>query len=215
MSVQNLEPITGRQEQDGHSRLVSVLKWVFPISALLLVGSIFVFSNTQKLREGLIIADAKLIELATGQKITNPHFSGVTKSGDAFSISAEWAMPDGPKPDKVELSKPRTTINFTNGRTMRTNAGTGALNLITSEAVLADGVDLKTTNGYSAKTAAVHMNFESGNVVSDGPVHADGPVGSIEAGSMTLTQNLHLNPAGNAVLLFKNGVKLIYKPQEN
>lgn len=208
------EPKVGIAERDGYSRLITILKWAFPIVAILLTASIFVLSNTSKLREGLIIADATLAELAIGQKITNPHFSGVTKSGDAFSISAEWALPDGPKPDNIELSKPHTTISFKNGNTMRTNAGTGALNLMTSEAELSGNVDLHTTNGYQASSSNVQINFETGNVFSAGPVRAEGPFGSIQSGTMTLKQDLDVNPAGNAVLMFNNGVKLLYKPDD-
>jgi lipopolysaccharide export system protein LptC len=193
--------------------MVTILKWALPISAALLVASIFVMSTTTKLQEGLIIPDEELAELAFGQKITNPNFSGVTNSGDAFTITAKWALPDGPLPENIELSEPRTTISFENGSTMRTNAGMGKLNLRSSEAELSQGVNLDTTNGYTAESSSILINFETGNVLGTGPVRANGPVGSIEAGNMTLTQDLDVKPTGHAVLVFNNGVKLIYKKQ--
>mgnify|MGYP000126722653 CR=1 FL=1 len=209
--MENQQPTIGVKERDTYSRVVTVLKWVFPAMAILLLASIFLLSKT-KVGEIIVMTD-DIRELAIGQKITNPHFSGVTKSGDAFSISAEWALPDGPTPAQLELNRPRTTIDFKDGTTMRTNAGAGDLNLKSSEARLSGGVKLRTTNGYVANCIAMLINFESGNVISDGPVQAEGPVGSIESGSMTLVQDLHLNTSGNAVLMFKNGVKLIYKPK--
>ncbi len=212
--MQNQEPTAGEKRRDGYSRTVSVLKWAFPIVAVLLVGSIFFLSNANKLTELTKVLDGPLAELAVGQKITNPNFSGVTKSGDAFTIAAEWALPDGPKPTRVELNKPRTTINFKDGRTMRTTSGAGALDLRSSQATLSDGVNLRTTDGYVASTTNVEINFKSGNVYSEGPVVADGPFGSIEAGAMSLTQDLDQNPTGNAVLVFNKGVKLIYNPAE-
>jgi lipopolysaccharide export system protein LptC len=212
--VKNQEPTIGVSKRDGYSHLVIVLKWAFPVVGAILVGSIFLLSNASKLSELAEVIDGPLAELAVGQRITNPNFSGVTKSGDAFSIVAEWALPDGAKPTKVELSKPRTTINFQDGRTMRTTAGLGALNLQSSEATLSDGVNLRTTDGYIATSTSIEINLETGNLYSEGPVMAEGPVGSIEAGSMTLTQNLDQNPTGNAVLVFNNGVKLIYNPAE-
>ena len=194
--------------------MVRVLKWAFPIVGIFLVGSVFLLSNANKLSKLTEVIDGPLAEIAVGQRITNPNFSGVTKSGDAFTIIAEWALPDGPKPTKVELNKPRTTINFKDGRTMRTTAGLGALNIRTSSATLTNGVKLRTTDGYTATSKSVQINFETGNLNSEGPVIAHGPVGSIEAGAMTLTQNLDQNPTGNAVLVFNNGVKLIYKPTD-
>lgn len=194
--------------------MVRVLKWAFPILGVLLVGSVFLLSNANKLSKLADVIDGPLAEIAVGQRITNPNFSGVTKSGDAFSIVAEWALPDGPSPTKVELSKPRTTINFQDGRTMRTTAGLGALDIRTSEATLTDGVKLLTTDGYTATSTSVEINLETGNLYSEGPVVAEGPLGSIEAGAMTLTQNLDQIPTGNAVLVFNKGVKLIYNPAE-
>lgn len=204
------EPRRGVARKDRHSTVVRILRWVLPVVALLLLASIFLLSNSSKVRQGLIIADSKLAELAIGQKITNPNFSGVTKSGDAFSISADWALPDAPSPEKIELNAPRTTIDFQNGRRLETNAGSGLLNLNSSEATLSNEVDVMTSNGYRAHSTALLLNFETGNVYSIGPVNAEGPIGTIEAGSMTLLQNLDQNPAGNAVLMFNNGVKLVY-----
>lgn len=206
-------PHAGVARTDRHSRVVRVLRWLLPAIAVILLASIFVLSNANKVRQGLIIADSKLAELAVGQKITNPNFSGVTKSGDAFSISAEWALPDGPNPDQIELMKPRTTIDFEGGRSLKATAGSGLLDLRKSLAALEDDVDLLTANGYTARTGGLMLNFETGNASSDGTVSAVGPVGSIEAGQMELIQDLHLKPVGNAVLRFTGGVKLIYNPK--
>ncbi len=201
---------------DGYSKMVRVFRIAFPLIALLLLASIFLFSNSKIIREGLIIPDAELAELAIGQKITNPHFSGVTKAGDAFSISAEWALPDAPRPDIIDLHLPVTTIDFQNGRSLRSQSATGHLDLNSNEATLAGGVSLLTSDGYDARSEELLLNFETGNVVSPGPVTAIGPLGSIEAGAMTLTQNLDQNLAGGkGVLLFKKGVKLVYIPEAN
>ena len=41
-----------------------------------------------------------------------------------------------------------------------------------------------------------------------------GPVGMIEAGTMQLLQDLDKNPdGGESVLIFKGGVKLVYRPK--
>ncbi len=196
--------------------MVRIFRVAFPLVALILLASIFLFSNSKKIREGLIIADAQLAELAIGQKITNPHFSGVTKAGDAFSISADWALPDAPKPDSIDLNLPVTTIDFQDGRRLKSHSATGHLDLQENVAILAGGVSLLMSDGYNARSSELVLNFETGNVVSPGPVIAEGPLGSIEAGAMELRQDLYENPQGGAgVLLFKKGVKLIYKPVAN
>jgi lipopolysaccharide export system protein LptC len=200
---------------DGYSRLVKITKVILPIVALAMLASIFVLSNNKAIREGLIFTDVEMAELAIGQKVTNPHFSGVTRAGDAFSISAEWALPDAPAPERIDLNLPSTVIDFRDGRTLKARSATGSLNLKTNEAVLQSGVRLATSDGYSAKSERLMMNFRTGNIFSPGPVSATGPVGSIEAGSMQARQDLDQNPNGDkSVLLFQNGVKLIYIPRQ-
>lgn len=202
--------------KDRYSRMVRVFRIAFPVIAVLLLASIFILSKTSNLREALIITDAKLAELAIGQKITNPHFSGVTKTGDAFSISAEWALPDAPIPERIDLNSPLTTIDFQDGRSLKSKSDTGVLDLSKNLATLAGVVSLVTSDGYTAYSDKILLNFETGNVLSPGPVNAVGPQGSIEAGSMELRQDLNINHfGGKGVLLFKNGVKLVYIPKPN
>ena len=202
------------KKQDGYSRLVRVFRVAFPLVAVALLASIFLFSN--RLPTSLINIPPEVIELARGQKITNPHFSGVTKVGDAFSISAEWALPDAPQPVRIELSKPVTTIDFQDGRNLRSESSTGMLDLAKNIATLSGGVSLVTSDGYNAHSEKLLMNIETGNVFSPGPVNAIGPLGSIQAGAMELRQDLDKNQTGGkGVLLFKKGVKLVYIPQTN
>ena len=199
--------------KDTYSQFVRIAKIGFPITAALLLIGVFVFNKANPIRDGLIIPGAGLAELAVGQKITNPHYSGVTKSGDAFSISATSALPNAPSPDLVDLVLPRTTIGFADGLEVQTSSDYGQLNLNTQEAILTGTVFLETSDDYQAKADKVVMNFYTGNAYSIGPVVANGPIGHITAGNMRLTQDLHENTSHNgAILSFGNGVKLVYYP---
>jgi len=203
------------ETKDSYSQFVRFAKIGLPILAGFLMVGVFIFTKANPIRDGIIIADSKLAELAVGQKITNPHYSGVTKSGDAFSISAESALPNAPKPDQIDLVAPSTTIGFSDGLEVKTQAQTGLLNLETQEATLSGAVSLKTSNDYNANVEKIILNFYTGNATSPGPVRASGPVGNITAGSMNLTQDLHQSPSGEGpILRFGNGVKLIYYPKQ-
>ncbi len=204
------------QEKDTYSQFVRFAKIGLPVLATFLMIGVFVFTKANPIRDGIIIADSKLVELAVGQKVTNPHYSGVTKSGDAFSISAESALPNAPKPDQIDLVAPNTTIGFTDGLEVKTSAKAGLLNLETQEATLSGSVVLETSDNYNANAKTIVLNFYTGNATSPGPVEVDGPVGNIKAGSMELTQNLHETPAKEGpILRFGNGVKLIYYPKQD
>lgn len=193
--------------------MVKLAKIALPLVAVGLFASLFVYSKTNEIRDGLIFADEELRKLASEAKITNPQFSGVTSAGDAFSVSATIAQPDAPKPGRIDLENPSTTINFASGVDLDASAGTGSLNINTNIAELHERVTLRTSNGYQAEAGTIVMNFRTGNVDGTGSVRAQGPIGTIEAGELHLIQNLDENPrGGNAVLIFKNDVKMLYKP---
>lgn len=204
-----------KAQKDSYSNFIRAAKFALPVLAIFMFASVFVFTKSNALRDGLIIPDKKLAQLAVGQKITNPHYSGVTRSGDAFSISAEAALPNAPKPDQIDLIAPSATLNFANGFEVRAHSETGRLQLDTQEATLSGTVALTTSDNYSAKAEKFIMDFYTGNASSPNSVQVTGPMGHISAGNMELTQNLHEEGfSGKAILRFGNGVKLVYYPNK-
>jgi lipopolysaccharide export system protein LptC len=201
--------------RDRHSRRVAIAKIALPLVGFALFASLFVYSKTNPVREGLIFADTELRRMASEAQITNPRFSGVTTAGDAFSVSATIATPDAPKPGRVDLQDPSTTVSFASGVDVAASAKTGSLDIEASTARLAGDVYLETSTGYRAETAGIELNFLTGNVSSPDGVMASGPIGRIEAGTMQLQQNLDKDSGGGqSVLIFKNGVKVVYTPTE-
>ncbi len=202
-----------KETRDTYSQLVRFVKVGFPVMALLLFIGVFVFNKANPIRDGVITPIPGLTDLAVGQKITNPHYSGVTKSGDAFAISATSALPNAPTPDLIDLVLPNTVIDFADGLEVQTSSNFGQLNLNTQEAILTGSVLLETSDNYQASSEKIVMNFYTGNAYSIGPVTANGPIGNITAGKMHLTQNLHEKTSQDgAILSFGNGVKLVYYP---
>lgn len=199
--------------KDTYSQFVHFVKIGFPVMAVMLFVGVFIFNKANPIRDGVIIPKPGLTDLAVGQKITNPHYSGVTKSGDAFAISATSALPNAPTPDLIDLVLPSTVIDFADGLEVQTSSNFGQLNLTTQEAILSGSVSLETSDEYQASAEKIVMNFYTGNAHSVGPVTANGPIGHITAGEMHLTQNLHDETSHNgAILSFGNGVKLVYYP---
>lgn len=204
-----------QRARDRYSRRVAIAKIALPLVALALLASLFVYSKTNPVRDGLIFADSELRRMASEARITNPRFSGVTTAGDAFTVSATIATPDAPKPGRIDLEDPSTTISFASGLDLASSAKTGSLDIKTNIARLAGDVFLEISTGYRIETAEIVLNFRTGNVESPDGVLATGPIGRIEAGSMQLLQDLDKNPdGGQSVLIFKNGVKVVYTPRE-
>lgn len=204
-----------QRTRDRYSRRVAIAKIALPLIALGLLASLFIYSKTNAVREGLIFADSELRRMASEAQITNPRFSGVTTAGDAFSVSATIATPDAPKPGRIDLEDPSTSISFASGVDLASSAKTGSLDIKTNIARLSGDVLLETSTGYRVETDEIMLNFRTGNVETPDGVTATGPFGRIEAGSMELLQDLDKNPeGGQSVLIFKNGAKVVYTPRE-
>jgi lipopolysaccharide export system protein LptC len=67
---------------------------------------------------------------------------------------------------------------------------------------------VNTSAGVVVRTDAVKTSLETATLVTDGPVEATSSLGQITAGQMTLIQQNH----GVHVLVFQNGVRVIYQP---
>lgn len=198
---------------DPYTRFIKALKYVLPLVALGLFVSIFTFSKQDAIRDGLIFTTAEMADLATGQKITKPHFAGVTSNGEAFTLSAKQALPDAPKPTRIVLEFPNAQINTSKGLAITSKATTGVLDIKGKLATLTGDVSMETSNGYTARSEEITIDFRTGNASSNGRILAQGPAGSIEAGGLEARQNLDIAPTGGqAVLLFTGGVKLVYIP---
>ena len=201
--------------RDAYSQFIRFAKIGFPVLAALLLIGIFTFNKVNPIRDGVVVSEVGAASLSTGQIATNPHYTGVTKSGDTFSISASSALPNAPSPDLIDLVLPNSTIGFTNGLEVHTTSNFGQINLSTQEAIHTGSVLIVTSDNYIANSEKIVLSFYTGNAYSPNQVTANGPMGKITAGTMRLTQGLHDKTSHiGAILSFGNGVKLVYYPIE-
>jgi lipopolysaccharide export system protein LptC len=63
------------------------------------------------------------------------------------------------------------------------------------------------SSGYSVKTEQLSANLGTTGMIADGPIEGTAPGGTIEAGRMEL-----IVKDGAQLLVFTNGVRLVYDP---
>lgn len=201
---------------DTYSRFIKIVKYILSVIAICLFASIFIFSKKDAIRDGSIFTSVEMKKLAIGQKITNPHFSGLTETGQAFNLSAKEALPNAQKPNIIILEFPHAEFTTDDGISIISKATKGKINIQKRLATLTGDVSFDMSNGYSAQSEHLEFNLKTGSALSPGKIIVNGPFGSIEAGNLSLTQNFSTEDKMNsAVLLFKNGVKLIYKTKDS
>ncbi len=196
---------------NSYSRFVALTKVILPIIALGILSTLFLFSRDIDPTQSIPYADVDVEELAREQRIGAPNYAGVTEDGAAISITAKSARPS-PDNAKIVTATGLTAIieDAMDGR-LEIIASDGVINTDQQIVTLQGGVQILTSTGYIIDTAGLTAALNETSVITDGRITAEGPLGTLNAGQMTLeTQN---GPNGSHLLVFKGGVKLIYDPK--
>ena len=193
-----------------YSRMVAWLKILLPLAALALLSTLFLISRGRDHTGTLPFSQVDLRERVNEQAISAPQFSGATANGDLISFTAETARPDSVVANLAHVSKLRAKIELTSTVLITFRAEQALLNTQHEEAELTDGVVIESSTGYIVRSDDLRTKLARIDAETTGPVRAIGPPGEIQAGLMRLTAD----PETHEVqLLFTNGVKLLYQPQ--
>lgn len=184
-------------------------KIIFPLVALGLLSTMFLFSRTVDPSDAIPFAEIDVEMIAREQKLTSPRFSGTTSDGSAVIVDAESAVPDLTNSRRLSIQKVVARIESLSGPSYGIIADTALYDGNDDLLDMEGNVQLSTSTGYRLETDKLVANLAVTGVDAPGAVSGRGPAGRLQAGSMTLSTN------GNTqVLVFKNGVKLIYDPKE-
>jgi LPS export ABC transporter protein LptC/lipopolysaccharide transport protein LptA len=176
-----------------HSGLVRLLRVVCPLVAVctLVVYAGVVFVNWQLSRskfklDGFVIT-------ADDLTMKNPSYFDVTKDG-RYEVRAQRAIVSfGQKKDTpVKLIEVRGEMVQNSGTVTKLKAKNGLLDNAKGELELYDGIEIDGSNGLMARLTRAKFYTKENKVVSDDPVSATMPTGSVQAASMTLNTKTKL-----------------------
>ncbi|MBM7067135.1 LPS export ABC transporter periplasmic protein LptC [Actibacterium sp. 188UL27-1] len=193
-----------------YSRFVAWVKIILPLVALGLLSSMFLLARDIDPTRQLPFAQTDVTTLAREQSISAPNYAGVTSDGSAISISATQARPDLDDRDIVRTTDMRVAVEGTDGSLVRLSSQFGTIDTGEAQAVLQGGVIITTSTGYRVTTEVMTTRLDRTDLSSGGDVRVDGPAGELTAGRMHLTRS-EIDPDAH-VLVFKDGVELIYDP---
>lgn len=194
---------------NSYSRFVQWAKVVFPLVALGLLSTMFLFSRTLDPSDAIPFADIDIEKIAREQQLTSPRFSGTTSDGSAVIVDADSALPDLTDPRRLTIKQVVARIESLRGPSYGILAETAVYDGAQQLLDLQGDVRLSTSSGYRLETEKLVTNLETTETTAPGAVAGRGPAGRLEAGSMKLSTN-----GQTQVLVFKNGVKLVYDPKE-
>lgn len=197
--------------RDGfYSRFVAWMKILLPLAALGLLSTLFLLSRSNDSGGELPFSMLDLQERARDEVISNPRFAGATASGDLIAFVANTARQNQDQPHLAQAQQLDATIQLTSGTEVRFHSAEAQLNTRDQIATLSGGVSVISSTGYDLRSDDLITEMARIGAETTGPVTGTGPGGQVSAGKMRLSEN----PETGAVhLLFTNGVKLVYLPQ--
>jgi lipopolysaccharide export system protein LptC len=193
-------------DENLYSQFVGFLKITLPLAALALMSTVFLFARAPT--QDSAIPHAEIEEIAREPRLSGAQVSGVADDGSVIQLSAQTARPNG---DVLLVETMSASIDAVDGTHINIRAGQGEINNATRIARLTGLARVETSNGYEIETAGITANLITGQIISDGALEVQAPFGALTAGQMIIE-----TPEGTAgqVMLFQNGVRLVYIPQQ-
>lgn len=195
---------------DSYSRAVAYLKVLLPLAALVLMSTLFLISRGVNTEAVIPFAQKEIEDRMKGQQVTAPFFSGTTRQGDEIMVMAALARPGGEGTPAV-ASNLSAEINLADGGQITLASRTGAISPGKDLARFTGDVTITSAAGLIVETEELSTALSGLEAESPGPVQATGPLGKLTAGNMRIGVKTEGGPIH---MLFKNGVKLLYDPQQ-
>jgi len=194
------------QDTNLYSQFVGLLKIILPLAALALMSTVFLFARAP-IQENAI-PYAEIEALAQEPRLSGAQLSGVAEDGSVINLTARTTRPAG---DVISAEALSAGIDTADGVRIDIRAGSGEIDNTARVARLTGLAHLQTSNGYEMEAAGFSTDLTTGRIDSDGALEVQAPFGTLTAGQLVIETP---EGAANQVMLFQNGVRLIYTPQQ-
>ena len=155
----------------------------------------------------LVLTDADQKSLTDGLRMVSPSFSGRTEDGEPYTVRAEWALPNGPKPTRITLHRIIATITTKDGRETTLTSARGVFFPVRRRLRLNDGVNIRTSDGYMMQTPTAFLDLEARVLETEKAIDANGPRGSIRADTLEAVDG------DERIVIFRGNVRVVITPE--
>ncbi|QCO55633.1 hypothetical protein EOK75_07710 [Pseudorhodobacter turbinis] len=198
------------QHDNFHSTAVAWLKVALPLLALAILSTLFLVARTVDPADAIPFAEVDIAERVREPRLTQPTWAGVTDDGAALTIAADEARPQQGGTAGASANALVLDLLTPDGGRAKLVAGRGMLDTDQGVLLVDGGVTVTTSTGYEVTTDAMRAALDRTSLISETNVSGTAPAGQITAGAMEISQQP--DTPGQYLLVFKDGVRLLYTP---
>jgi len=173
----------------GYSALVKALKLAMPLAALAIIG-ILVVQMTENGQQKKITALPQNEKTTPGQiELVGAKYEGVDEEGLPYTVIAEKAVRAMNAPDMVSFENPAADITLDDGVWIALKGKTGLFDNTNALLTMKEGVTVFHDGGYEMRVEDISINLKKKTAVTQSPVMAQGPMGTIAAKGMEVVDS--------------------------
>jgi lipopolysaccharide transport protein LptA len=182
-----------------HSHLVRVLRAALPLAAvLILAGYALVLAVGWRLSVGRMSVSGVVLT-ADDLTMKEPSYFGTTKGGGHYEVRARRAIVAFNQNAPIKLIDVAGSLVQPNNVVTKLKAQHGLFNNPKGELELYDGIEIDASNGLMARLSRALIYSKENKVVSNDPVSASTPTGSVQAAKMVMNTKTRLTQFRDAV----------------
>lgn len=196
---------------DKYSRLVLWLKVALPLAALGILSTLFFVAESLNPDAAIPYAEVDVERILREQGMTRPTFGGITNDGVQVALSADSVRPGADRRSQLTGDTLAAELLIPDRGQIVIESPVGRIDTESGLATLSGGSFLESSTGYRLESEEFVVSYREATVRADQEVRATGPAGTLVAGGMELQRRPQDDQT--YLLVFKNGVRLVYEPQ--
>ena len=190
--MRSLQPFVPRRLTQGYSRFVSMMKFLLPAIAVVVVLLVVLWPHlaTDDLKFRLGFAAVKL-GISEEPSMVNPRYVGADKEDQPYSVTADLArkISSGLSVkgvETLELEMPKADLMMKDGTWVVLTAENGVFARASQTLDLKGAVNLYHDSGYEFRTDIAEIDLTSGAASGTAPIEGQGPFGQLQAEGFSL-----------------------------
>ena len=196
-----------------YSKIVLFLKLAFFITALAILGVLFMISPPDRFGEPVKVSTLGL-DKNIAYQVLGAKLRGALETGHRFDFKVDSIDPDEKNPDDFSLTNLTGTLSIFEKDIYNISAKKAQISSEEDYIDLTGNLKIRTKSGISGTSQSIRIRFNSVDLIVSNGVELNTPLGIIFGGTMKIS-NASLSHASKPIIQLEKGVKLLINSDQS